>query len=156
MMPLALPILADHEGIPVRLIGVVLILILWGISALSNAMGKAKKQAQQRRLQQQPRPIARGGPAPRPMGTPPSVPRTTGGLPPLPTLMRPPALPPAVPAVPRPRPQPVVSRTTAAKAARPAATPAQIAPLLNARTIRAQFILAEVFRPPLSLRKPKP
>ena len=163
------PILAsdDYDGM-IKLIGGVIVLIVWGVGAMVSTIKKAQAQAQTRQKQARapyaiPLPAQRtvAGQA-RPASLPPPLPMA---LPPLSTLggaqatrqravrQAPPAAkqaraaaPPARPVarIPSPPPKPAV-------APRPA-TPDTIAGLLRPTTVRAQFILAEVLQPPLALR----
>ena len=154
-------ILADSS--PIVFVGIVLALIFWGISSMASAMGKAKEEARRRSLR-----TKSGRPA---MALPP-VARSIGQVRPIPTLSRPAprASAPPIPLPPGPRPMPPVSapapvvRQPARQATSAApdnkimrsSTRVPSAPVLDGlfrpKSIRAQFILAEVFKPPVSLR----
>jgi hypothetical protein len=156
-------ILADSS--PIVFVGIVLALIFWGISSMASAMGKAKEEARRRSLRAKAgRPAMAVPPAGRPMGL----------VRPIPTLSRPAprASAPPIPLPPRPQPMPPSSARApvASQAARQATSAAPdnkiirgstrvtSAPVLDGlfqpKSIRAQFILAEVFKPPVGLRPP--
>jgi hypothetical protein len=135
------------DEIPVKLIGFVIVLIIWGISSLVSAVNKASEQNRRRRAK-----LAKPVVAVRPkvVVRPPPLPNRGGrqpALPPLPALAQQGA--PVRPAL-------ITGLgATTARAARPAAqpvTPAVIGQWMSQNTIRSQFLLAEVFRPPVAMR----
>ncbi|HSU65747.1 MAG TPA: hypothetical protein VLJ39_02645 [Tepidisphaeraceae bacterium] len=130
-----LPMLASADEGLVKFGFFVLVLIIWGVSSLAKA-AKSKPTA------------------PRPRVTQPLVPSTPqpANLPPLPTIARqrkrkavPPPPPPA-------RGISVAAAPSTPRASRPAPAGPAVARLFEGRTVRAQFILAEVLQPPLALR----
>jgi hypothetical protein len=157
------PILAsdDYEGM-IKLIGFVIVLIIWAVGAMVSTIRKAQAKARQKQARA---PVAPPLPAQRPIAgpaRPPAIPpRIPMALPPLPTLAR--AQPPARAAA-RPKPAVPVQRTSApapppvalprpkAAPVSPAVASSSIAGLFGPTTVRAQFILAEVLQPPLALR----
>lgn len=149
----------DYDGM-IKLIGGVIVLIIWGVGAMASTIKKAQAQARQKQARA---PFAPPLPAQRPIAAParpPAIPpRIPMALPPLSTLVR--AQPPARAAA-RPKAAAPVQITSAparvavpkpkAAPVSPAVASSSIAGLLRPTTVRAQFILAEVLQPPLALR----
>jgi hypothetical protein len=148
----------DYAGL-IKGVLFVIVLIIWGISAMVSTIKKAQTQARQRQGRSPipprvPTQLRAAPPALRPTVAPqrPMI------LPPLPALIRP--QPPARPTARRPPPNsaaPARLPATASAAPPKAAPPPSPAPaattgLLRPTTVRAQFILAEVLQPPLALR----
>ena len=140
-------ILVIGDEIPVKLIGFVIILIIWGISSLAGAVNKASEENRRRRAKLakpvvavRPKAVLRQPPLPNRGGRPPA-------LPPLPAI--PPQGAPVRPAL------AASLGATTASAAQPGmrpVTPAVIGRWMSQTTIRSQFLLAEVFRPPVAFR----
>lgn len=160
---------SDESGI-VKAVLFVIVLIIWGISALVKTINVARNQSARRNVappRMPPVPLQPARPVASPL--PPRMGQRPVALPPLPALItaapsrraapqRTVAAPQAsMPAVPAARP-PASQRQTAPAAAPPAAAtkaPPRVSgfvDLLKPRTVRAQFILAEVLQPPLALR----
>jgi hypothetical protein len=150
MGPLSIHILGDSDDALIKVVVTVFVLIIWGISATVSAAKKARTAAQQRR--------ARAGVAP----AYPVTPMRAVALPPLPKPSRRPAMrqapvpPPipvsrALPTPPPPAPARTPGRASLSAASGSAITP--ISTLMTADTIRSQFILAEIFQPPVALRR---
>ena len=135
------------EEIPVKLIGSVIILIIWGISSMGSAISKSREQSR-RRTAKLAKPVV--AVRPKVVVLPPPLPNRGGkkpALPPLPALAQNaaplrPALAPTLAATAGPASSPGVQPVT----------PAVIGRWMSQNTIRSQFLLAEVFRPPVSLR----
>ena len=146
----------DYEGM-IKLIGGVIVLIVWAVGAMASTIKKAQAKSRQKQAPfAPPLPAQRTVAAPaRPASRPPPLPMA---LPPLSTLAR--SQPPKRPAT-QP-PPPAAPAKVIARVAEPAIKPARaaravsrdpIAGLLRPTTVRAQFILAEVLQPPLALRR---
>ena len=165
-------ILASDDETLIKFIGVVVVLIIWGISSLLSAFGKARQKAlknqQQNRASIPPttqRPPVRPAVSPRrPAALPPLAPRTAAPLPPLRTLASPPrqVRPAVAKTAPRPSPKTLIPAPPQAPATPAMRSPSKapvvssaVASLLRPKTVRAQFILAEVLQPPLALRTRK-
>lgn len=170
-MPSIHSILASDDETLIKFVGAILVLIIWGISSLISAMGKSRqkalKQQQQNRIAMtaapKPTPPRQMIPPRIPAALPPLAPRMAAPLPPLATLAAQqrqarPAIAKAAtrPKASTPRPAPA----PASPPMQPSRVKAQVAPaaitnLLRPKTVRAQFILAEVLQPPLALRTRK-
>lgn len=144
----------DYAGL-IKGVLFVIVLIIWGVSAMVSTIKKAQTQARQRqaRLPIPPRVPTQLRAAP-PALRPTVAPQRPMILPPLPALIRP--QPPARPTARRPPPNSAApARLLATASAAPpkaAPPPAAITGFLRPTTVRAQFILAEVLQPPLALR----
>jgi hypothetical protein len=162
MTPRPFILASDDYDSMIKLIGGVIVLIIWGIGAMASTIKKAQAKSRQKQVRA---PFAPPLPAQRPIAgpaRPPAIPpRIPMALPPLPTLARaqPPARAAARPkaAIPVPRssapaPPPVAVPRPKAVPVSPAVASSSIAGLLRPTTVRAQFILAEVLQPPLALR----
>lgn len=171
-------ILADSNGF--KLIGFVLLLIIWGIGSLVSAANKAKEQAKRRQMllrtqgQMPPSPPRPPVQAPqRRVASAAAQMRVAPGaaLPPLahiarpvptpakhPVHARPAAVRPPQPAPPAARiaaplqPEPASVRPSAAAPSPSRATAPAIARWLKPQTLRSQYILTEILQPPLGLR----
>lgn len=172
-------ILADSNGF--KLIGFVLLLIIWGIGSLVSAANKAKEQAKRRQMLLR----MQGQTPPSPPQPPVQPPQTRGAqpaaqmrvasataLPPLAHIARPAAAPVNRPVHARPaaavrppqaappaariampaQPEPAPVRPAAAAPFPSRATAPAIARWLKPQTLRTQYILTEILQPPLGLR----
>jgi hypothetical protein len=165
-MPFHPFILASEDPL-FRVIGVVIVMIIWGISAMSKAMKGKPKSVQTPAVaprkaapaKSAPRPVTVARPArlpaaqknlPRVQGAA-AMPARGGTLPPLPQLQR------AKPPVPVQRVAKVNRPAAAAPVSAPsqvtAVKPAVVAGWLRPGAVRSQIILAEIFKPPLALRE---
>ena len=150
-------ILADSDDVPVKLIGTVVVLIIWGIASIVSAVSKAREQARKRKpVRPAVKPVVMV--RPRAVLKPPALPRPRTA----PTLSRPAPAPVATPL--SPLLPATVSQVQIAKPdsdmrlpsrAAAAPTPAVVQRWMSQGTIRAQFLLAEVFKPPVALRDPR-
>lgn len=154
---------SDNESL-IKVIGAIVVFIIWGISSMASAIGKARQNAAKK--QQQNRNAMSAAPqrvpskpaiAPRASAAPPPLPsRTASPLPPLRTLASSAAQtrPAAVKTTTRPKAaaSPSVAPPVKPLAAKPQIVTPVIARLLQPKTVRAQFILVEVLQPPLALR----
>ena len=162
-----LPILARDDDSMFKLVGAVVVLIVWGISAMVGAARKGQQQALRKKLAQPAPPqtaaprAAQSRPLPRPAAKrPPPIPAraaapTAVPLPPLSSLAAPPTVQPVAKA--KSTRAAVTTQAPSRSAVLNAPVPSQvslskIAALLQPKTVRAQFILAEVLQPPLALR----
>lgn len=170
MAPIDSILASDNETL-IKFVGAVVVLIIWGISSLVSAMGKARQNAlkkqQQNRIAMSAAPklvpsrqmTAQRGPA----ALPPLTSRMAAPLPPLRTLASQQRQGRPIVAKTAPRPKASTPRPAPAPAAPPVqpsptkvlVVPAAITNLLRPTTVRAQFILAEVLQPPLALRTRK-
>jgi hypothetical protein len=155
---LATNILADGDDGLYKLIGTVVVLIIWGIGAMSSAAKKSREAAQRRQRQATPLPpvvaaIPRDIAPVRPARLPPLPAlgkkfapqrRVTAAPPPIPTRRVVSVPEPVVPVVIAARPMPAIA---------PKPPVVALSVLMNSDTIRSQFILAEVFQAPVALRR---
>ena len=150
-------ILASSDDGVFRLIVTVIVLIVWGITAMASTIKKAQAEARkkQARMAVAPgaaRPVVRSSPLP------PLLPQRSMALPPLPTLARKPSKPRAaiakrvVKAIPLPKPAALAKNVSGTPSVAAPVVQDAIPRLLRPTTVRAQFILAEVLQPPLALR----
>jgi len=150
-------ILASSDDGIFRLIVTVVVLIVWGITAMASTIKKAQAEARKKQARM---PLAPGAPSTvmRAAPLPPLVPQTSMALPPLPTLARKPSKPRAaiaksVPkAIPLAKPAALVTSAGVTPPVVSSVVQDAIPALLRPTTVRAQFILAEVLQPPLALR----
>jgi hypothetical protein len=161
-------ILASDDD-TIKVIGVVVFLIIWGIGAMASAAKKAQEASRRKQMQNRSArpataialpPVQRMPAAVRPRQVAINRPAAKRAAPPpLPQSTRSAAKPAAFAAAPLPpfdstvqrtpaRPAPIRPRPATARSAR---TP--ITGWLNAGTVRSQFILAEILQPPLAFRK---
>jgi hypothetical protein len=160
-----LQLLAADDDFPSKGVFIVIAVVIWIISSIASSVRKTsaktqvqKEQAKLRAVRQAiQRPVV-AQPGPR------AVRRAANVSPPLKRLLqrRPPPLPKRPVQAPRREPEPVMmhladspapqTQTTQRPVTR-AATAASLNRWLNPRTLRQQFMLTEVFQPPVTLRE---
>ena len=163
-----LPILAASDDDPGKIIIAVIAVAFWVIGGIASAMKKKRPAEEEQILTPPPvreirRPVSQPPPLPRQVSI--SRPRPSSAIPThtKPVLRRPTAVRKKAP-VKRPAPQqppPVItapagdiitSRAPAASALPPRSFAKSIAQSLAPKNLRRQFILTEIFQPPVTLR----
>ncbi len=171
-MPLRTPFILADVDIAKVVIGV-LVFVVWGISSLASMVKKANEEAKRRALSRAagvtpaPNILANGGmaatPVPRPPPRPKAAPKKLQVRPALKAVAQPVRPPPAPVAKPKPvaAPEfsvPVVEKSAlgsisnVARSKSVGAKAPAIRKWLTPETLRKQFILTELFRPPVALR----
>ena len=148
------PLLADGNP-AVVIFFVTVFIVIWVFRVVMSSLARIKEQGQQRmRTGQLPPEVANAGPANFAPKAVPNRGRATASRKtkaPVPPRFTPPPLPAAVrasqaPAVPAAAPQRVATADTSASAA-------LLARSLTADQLRTQFIMTEIFQPPLAMRE---
>ncbi|MGH7178789.1 MAG: hypothetical protein ACREJC_15530 [Tepidisphaeraceae bacterium] len=151
----AFQLLAENEG--TKFVFGLIVFVIWAISASISAMNKQREQQRRQNVREQ---LLHGVPTPATVVLTPGIAMRIPNPPRKPKLAKRGAAPgPRPPVAPLEPPVPHLKRTltetpTTAEQARPtpSATAITVSRWLRPQTLRQQFILTEVFQPPLALR----
>jgi hypothetical protein len=166
MQLLAFHLLAADDDFPTKGVFIIIAVAIWIITSIASSVRKATAKTQVQKEQAQLRAVRQAMQSPAPVQARPRVAQRRAPVapPPIKRLFqrRPPPIPNRPPQAPPREPEPVMMqlaeapppRTQAAqRVVARSATAASLNRWLNPKTLQQQFMLTEVFQPPVTLRE---